>query len=72
MDGLELNRNYSSGSPINESHNLLEKKTAKRYVLTTLKDGEYEPLSLEELDSFEELYPEISKFWKDLSSLESL
>ena len=30
-----------------------EKKQAKRYVLTVLKDGEYEPLTNEEMDRFE-------------------
>jgi len=30
-----------------------ERKQAKRYVLTVLKDGAWEPLSIEELDKFE-------------------
>ena len=42
-----------------------EKKQAKRYVLTMLKDGSWEPLSVEELEKFEDQYPDIAKFWKD-------
>jgi hypothetical protein len=41
-------------------------------VLTTLKDGEYEPLSVDELDAFEELYPDLARYWRDSQALECL
>ena len=50
----------------------MEKKQAKRYVLTYLKDGEWEPLTFQELDRFEEEHPDIAKYWKEQSALESL
>jgi hypothetical protein len=34
----------------------MERKQAKKYVLTALKDGNWEPLSNEELEKFEEQY----------------
>jgi hypothetical protein len=41
-------------------------------VLTAIKDGVYEPLTAEELDNFEEAYPDIAKYWKDPSALDTL
>jgi hypothetical protein len=41
-------------------------------VLTCLKDGAYEPLSAEELEQFEEMYPDLAKYWKDPEALDSL
>jgi hypothetical protein len=49
-----------------------EKKQAKRFVLTHLKDGEWRPLSSEDLDLFEQHYPDIARFWTDQTAIESL
>ena len=49
-----------------------EKKQAKRFVLTHLKDGVWQPLSNEELDRFEWENPDIAKYWKDQGALETL
>lgn len=40
--------------------------------MTVLKDGNYEPLSLDEIEKFEEQFPDIAKFWLDPSSLDTL
>jgi hypothetical protein len=51
-----MKKSNSSGSPVNhQSEHYVngfqqEKKQAKRYVLTVLKDGEYEPLTNDEMD----------------------
>ena len=37
-----------------------EKKQAKPYVLTVLKDGEYQELSAKDMAKFIEEYPEIA------------
>ena len=37
-----------------------EKKQAKKYVLTILKDGSWEPLTNEEMEKFEEQYPDVA------------
>lgn len=49
-----------------------EKKQAKRFVLTHLKDGEWQPLSAEDLDLFEQHYPDIARYWTDQTAVESL
>ena len=41
-------------------------------MLTVLKDGQWEPLTNEEMDLFERQNPEIAKFWKDPSALDQL
>ena len=51
---------------------LHEKKQAKLYVLTVLKDGEYQELSAEEMQEFIEDYPEIARFWQEPETLQSL
>ena len=40
--------------------------------MTHLKDGEWQPLSPEELDTFELNYPDIAKYWQDQTALEVL
>ena len=40
-------------------------KKAKRFVLTILKDGEWLPMTSDEMDAFEAQYPDIAKFWLD-------
>lgn len=48
-------------------------KQTKRYVLTVLKEnGQYEPLTIEEMNEFERQNPEIAKFWLEPALLESL
>lgn len=42
-----------------------EKLQAKKYVLTVLKDGEYQALREEELEKFAKEYPEIAKYWEE-------
>ena len=37
-----------------------------------LKEGQWEPLTSEEMDRFEEQYPEVARFWKDPQSVEQL
>ena len=49
-----------------------EKKQAKLYVLTVLKDGEYQELTPEEMEQFTENYPEIASFWQDPEMLQTL
>jgi len=49
-----------------------EKKQAKLYVLTVLKDGEYKELSPIEMEAFIEDYPEIAQFWRDQEALSTL
>ena len=51
---------------------LHEKKQAKLYVLTVLKDGEYQELSAEEMQEFIEDYPEIARFWQEPETLQAL
>ncbi len=41
-------------------------------MLTALKDGEWQPLTPEELDLFELQYPQIATFWNDPSAVEGL
>lgn len=50
-----------------------ERRQSKRYVLTVLREnGQYEPLTEEELDRFEQQFPDIAKFWLDPAALDSL
>lgn len=52
---------------------LNDKKQTRRYVLTVLKEnGQYEQLTEEELDMFEQQFPDIAKYWQDPSQLEDL
>jgi len=50
----------------------VEKKQAKRYVLTILKDGEYKPLTNSEMDLFEAQHPDIAKYWLEPTVLDGL
>lgn len=48
-------------------------KQQKKYVMTTLREnGQWEPLTAEEMAEFERVYPDIAKFWQDPALLESL
>jgi hypothetical protein len=49
-----------------------ERKMPKRYVLTVLKNGVYEPLSTQEMDMFEQMFPDIARYWQDPQSLDAL
>ena len=50
-----------------------EKQTAKRYVLTVLRDnGQYVPMTNEEMDKFEREHPDLARFWQDPGSLDQL
>jgi len=42
-----------------------ETKQAKPYVLTVLKDGVYVALTNEEMEEFEDKYPDIAQFWQE-------
>ena len=42
------------------------------YCLTVLRDGEYQPLTPEELEQFEEQYPEIAQYWLFPEELETV
>lgn len=44
----------------------------KPYVLTVLKDGEYQPLSEEEMLRFFKRFPHLAKYWNDSESLNQL
>ena len=49
-----------------------EKKQAKQYVITVLKDGEYQELSMKEMKQFIEEYPDIAQYWQDPEALLNL
>ena len=49
-----------------------ERKVAKRYVLTVLKNGVYEPMTNDEMNQFERQFPEIAKFWLEPQTLDNL
>jgi hypothetical protein len=59
-------------NPEDVSHAHSEKKQAKRYVLTVLRDGEYEPLSPTEMELFEQQHPELARYWLEQCALDSL
>lgn len=42
-----------------------ERRITKRYVLTVLKNGVYEPMTNDEMNQFEKQFPDIAKFWLD-------
>lgn len=44
----------------------------RRYVLTSLKEGVYQPLTEEELNQFEYAHPEISQYWLQPETLDEL
>ena len=53
----------------------MEKKSReqKRYVLTVLREnGNYEPLTIEEMDQFERENPEIAKIWLKPGGIQTL
>ena len=46
---------------------------SKKYVLTVLREnGNYEPLTAEEMEAFERENPEIAKYWAESNNLENL
>lgn len=46
---------------------------SKKYVLTVLREnGNYEPLTAEEMEAFERENPEIAKYWVEPNNLENL
>ena len=49
-----------------------DRKQTKMYVLTVLKDGEYQELTPAEMENFIEDYPEIAQYWQKPESLEKL
>ena len=56
-------------APVATSH---ERKQAKLYVLTVLKDGEYTELSPDEMEAFVADYPESARYWQDPEALQTL
>jgi hypothetical protein len=50
-------------------HSTSNTKQMKTYVLTVLKDGEYQPLSDEEFARFLQVNPQLAQYWQDQESL---
>ena len=59
-----MRQDLSSGMP--------NKFQERRYVLTSLKEGVYQPLTEEELNQFEYAHPEISQYWLQPEALDEL
>jgi len=49
-----------------------DKKQTKAYVLTALQDGEYLPLTDEQMKTFNQTYPHIAKYFLEPENLTTL
>lgn len=71
---LPLRHSQSTEKPVVPalSHSVSDKKQQKVYVLTALKDGEYQPVSEEDMIKFFKREPSLAKFWQEPDSLNTL